>query len=78
MYMYVYVNSNCYTIVLTISVKSWSTYSKKQYPLENVVPLSLTRLKDLSSPNDDKSSFTYNEHVKTKKNVTMSTVLVYM
>lgn len=43
---------------LTTSVISWLTYSKKQYPFENVVPLSLTRLKARKSPNDESNSFT--------------------
>ena len=40
-------------------MSSWSTYSKKQYPLEKLVPLSFTRLNAFSSPNDDSNSFTY-------------------
>ncbi len=35
-----------------MSVSSCLTYSKKQYPLEKVVPQSLSRLKDLSSPKE--------------------------
>ena len=46
---------------LTMSVMSWLTYSKKQYPFEKVVPLSLTKLNALSSPKDESSSFTYKE-----------------